>query len=151
MGEAMATCPLSLLYKDRKGWSGEMGGCPPTRPVAGGHLGMNLHLSEVVSDLVEPLVDRYIRGRECITIEDMLARFNGMNEDNKNWTRWSWYEGQTCEEYMGCGVCIGDWTNTFDVEKPELCECSGVVTMGYSRVTARWMKQFRRTKWAFLH
>ena len=35
-------------------------------PVAGGHLGMNLHLSEVVSDLIEPLVDMYKDGRKCM-------------------------------------------------------------------------------------
>ena len=83
---------------------------------------MNLHLSEVVSDLVEPLVDRYIGGRECISTEDMLARFNGMNKGNKGWTSWSWYEGQVCEEYMGCGTCVGDWRSEFDMSEPELCQ-----------------------------
>ena len=63
LGESMATCPLSLLYKDHKGWTMNKGTCPPTRPVAGGHLGMNIHLSEVISDLVEPLVDKYVGGK----------------------------------------------------------------------------------------
>ena len=74
LGEAMATCPLSLLYKDHKEWKRESGKCPPTRPVAGGHLGMNLYLSEVISDLVEPLVDTYPGGREVISTEDLLDR-----------------------------------------------------------------------------
>merc|ERR1711942_341518 len=34
MGEGQAVCPLSLLYKDHKGWSASMGSPPPTRPVA---------------------------------------------------------------------------------------------------------------------
>ena len=63
LGESLATCPLSLLYKDHKGWSKEMRTCPPTRPVAGGHIGMNLHLSEVVSDIVEPLVGKIQGGQ----------------------------------------------------------------------------------------
>ena len=28
---------------------------PPTRHVAGGHVGVNLYLSEIVSDILEPL------------------------------------------------------------------------------------------------
>ena len=129
LGEAMATCPLSLLYKDHKGWSNEMGTLPPTRPVVGGHMGMNLHLSEVVSDLVEPLVDKYLNGRESISTEDMISKFVKMNEDNKDWTEWSWYEGQSCEDYVGCGSCVGNWMNTFDEMEPELCMCG---------VTEKW-------------
>ena len=33
MGESMSVCPLSLLYKDHKGWSPDCGTAPP-RPVA---------------------------------------------------------------------------------------------------------------------
>ena len=67
MGESLSTCPLSLLYKDHKGWTMDQDKLPPTRPVAGGHLGMNLHLSEIVSELVEPMVVRYEGGREVIS------------------------------------------------------------------------------------
>ena len=49
MGENQSVCPLSLLFKDHKGWEASSGKDPPTRPVAGGHLGINLHISEVVS------------------------------------------------------------------------------------------------------
>ena len=48
MGEGLSTCPLSLLFKDHKGWSAESGTVPPTRPALGGHVGMNRHISEVV-------------------------------------------------------------------------------------------------------
>ena len=100
LGDSMATCPLSLLYKDHKGWSSNMSTCPPTRPVAGGHMGMNLHLSEVISDLVEPLVDMYVGGRESISTEDMIAKVVGLNEKNMGWSRWSWFEGLEYEGYM---------------------------------------------------
>ena len=45
MGENMSVCPLSLLFKDHKGWTVDSGTVPPTRPVVGGHLGINLHIS----------------------------------------------------------------------------------------------------------
>ena len=151
LGEAMATCPLSLLYKDHKGWNSGMGTVPPTRPVAGGHMGMNLHLSEVVSDLIEPLVDKYEGGKECISTEDMIAKVVDMNVNNKGWTRWTWWEGQTCEDYVGCGKCEGDWMLEFKPNEPEMCSCGGVVTMGRYRVTARWLKRLRRTKWEELN
>ena len=99
LGEALATCPLSLLYKDHKGWTSHLWTCLPTRAVAGGHLGMNLHLSEVVSDLVEPLVDKHIGGRENISTEDMIARIEDLNGRNQGWTKWTWWEGKSWGEY----------------------------------------------------
>ena len=56
LGEGIATCPISLLFKDHKGWKSGSSEVLPTRHVAGGHKGMNMHLSEIVSDLLEPLV-----------------------------------------------------------------------------------------------
>ena len=56
LGESLEACPVHLLYKDHKGWSQAKGGVPPTRSVAGGNRGMNLHISEIVSDILEPLV-----------------------------------------------------------------------------------------------
>ena len=108
---------------------------------------MNLHLSEVLSDLVEPLVDKYQGGRECISTEDMIAKFVNLNETNCGWTRWSWYEGLRYEDYMGCGTCSGEWTRIMDETDPELCQCGGVAPSGILRVTARWLKWYRRTRW----
>ena len=107
LGEAMATCRLSLLYKDHEGWASHMGTCPPTRPVISGNMGMNIHLSEVVSDLIEPLVDKFMGGRESISTEDMISKFVGLNEDNKDWTVWNRYGGLVYEEYMGCSTLWG--------------------------------------------
>ena len=124
LGESMTTCPLTLQYKDHKGWTREMGTIPPTRPVVGGPLGMNLYLSEIVSDLVEPLVDRYKGGKENISSEDLIARLVQLNSSNKEWTSWSWWEGATCEDYVGCGHCQGVWDLEFSREEPELCSCT---------------------------
>ena len=147
LGGSMATCPLSLLYKDHKGWASHMGTCPPTRPVVSGNMGMNVHLSEVVSDLVEPLVDKHLGGRESISTEDMIAKFMGLNETNKGWTAWKYYDGLEYEGYMGCSTCVGKWSNVFNVDEPELCECDWAVTTCITRVTAKWLKQYRRARW----
>ena len=37
---------------------------PPTRPVVGGHSGVNIHLSEIVSDVLDPVVGTYMGGME---------------------------------------------------------------------------------------
>ena len=63
MGEDMSVCPMSLLFKDHKGWSASLGTVPPTRPVVGGHMGINMHLSELVSDILDPVVSTH-RGGE---------------------------------------------------------------------------------------
>ena len=154
LSESMTTCPLSLLYKDHKGWSseGSGNGIPPTRPVAGGHLGMNVHISEIVSDLVEPMVDKFVGGRENISTEDLIARVVELNETNRGWSRWSWWEGQTWGKFMGCGTCAGNWGQLFDREDPELCGCNGAQTMGgFTRVTAWWLKTLRRVDWEIEH
>ena len=52
MGEGLSIRPLSLLFKDHKGWRADSGTVLPTRPVVGSHLGVNLHLSEIVSDVL---------------------------------------------------------------------------------------------------
>ena len=49
LGNGLTVCPVTLLYKDHKGWNVSKGGVPPTRHVAGGHVGMNLYLSEIHS------------------------------------------------------------------------------------------------------
>ena len=58
---------------------------PPTRPGVGGHLSVNLHLSEIVSDVLDPVGD--IRGwegvREIISCEDLLAGAEILNEESR--------------------------------------------------------------------
>ena len=54
--------PLYLLFKDHKNWSWAMGTAPPVRPVAAANRGQNQHLSEFVSEFVEPVVDAFEGG-----------------------------------------------------------------------------------------
>ena len=85
-GNARAVCPVTLLFKDHKGWSKEMGTVPPTRHVAGGHVGMNLYLSDIVSDIMEPLVGNIQCGKEVISTEDMIANALTVNEGMVGWS-----------------------------------------------------------------
>ena len=57
INQSHTLCPMYLTYKDHKGWTGEDLSPPPTRPIAGGNTGMNIHLSEVLSKIIEPMVD----------------------------------------------------------------------------------------------
>ena len=41
INQSLSLCPMYLTYKDHKGWTGEDGSPPPTRPIAGGNTGMN--------------------------------------------------------------------------------------------------------------
>ena len=83
---------------------------------------MNLHLSEVILDLVEPLVDKYMGGKECISTEYMIAKLDRNDNANRGWSKWSWWENQTCGEYVGCGTCVGD-EMIKNAEEPKLCTC----------------------------
>ena len=55
---------LEHTPKDHKGWRADSGTVPPTRPGVGGHLSVNLHLSEIVSDVLDPVVGTYMGGME---------------------------------------------------------------------------------------
>ena len=56
INDSLALCPLYLSYKDNKNWSWSIGSVPPTI------VGMNVHMSEVVSEFVEPVVDTFEGG-----------------------------------------------------------------------------------------
>ena len=123
---AMGVCPIQLLYKDHKGWKAGDEKPPPTRQVAGGHMGMGLHLSEIISDLIEPMVGRLKGGREIISLEDLLARIDKLNLLNKGWTTTKWWEGKTSGKYIACGNCMGREDYIWEEELPELCNCTSL-------------------------
>ena len=89
LNEGLAVYPVSLLHKDHKVWDKYGSKPPPTRHVAGGHVGMNMHLSEILSDILEPIVGTLEGGEEVISTEDLLARIDELNMKFKGW-----YEGQ---------------------------------------------------------
>ena len=108
INQSHSLCPMYLTYKDHKGWTGEDGSPPPTRPIAGGNTGMNIHLSEVLSEIIEPLVDAYEGGDEIISTEDFKARIETTNEGNTGWTKWRWWGDKTtvCGKYVCCMKCM---------------------------------------------
>ena len=150
MGEGMSICPMSLLFKDHKGWSPTSGSAPPTRPVVGGHLGINMHISELVSDILDPVVACYEGGREIISTEDMVARSEILNETQKGWSPTSYWGDMIEEGYRSCVVCEGSEGYVWDDETPEICTCEefdGVDDEGRILVTKRAMKSLRRARW----
>ena len=79
MSESTEACPFHLLYTDQRGWSVDKGGELPTRHVAGGNRGMNLLIIEVILDILRPMVTMVKGGKEVISTEDSLARFEDVN------------------------------------------------------------------------
>ena len=75
--------PLYLLFKDHKGWSVNIGGEPPSRPVASANSGQNVHLSEVVSQILEPIANNWKGGMEVISTPDLASKIDGMNDEAK--------------------------------------------------------------------
>ena len=150
MGENQSVCPLSLLYKDHKGWSPSKGTVPPTRPVAGGHLGINLHISEIVSDLLDPVVALHEGGKEVISTEDMLAQLEIKNDEKRDWSSTSYWAGMRVEEYRACEECVGEEDYVWRDESPELCGCEcndGIDEHGCILITRGAMKGLRRSRW----
>ena len=102
-----------------------MGGIPPTRHVAGGNRGINLHLSEIVSDVLEPMVGRIRGGYEVISTEDTLARIEDVSERMVGWTPSSWWEGKVFENWVACSKCMSLNEYIWNEDKPSLCRCEG--------------------------
>ena len=71
--------PMYLLAKDHK--IREPGQLPATRPVVSGCSGMQLSLSNLLSDHLESLANSRQNPIEVISTEDMLSRINSYNEN----------------------------------------------------------------------
>ena len=110
---------------------------------------MNLHLSEVVSDILEPLVGTIEEGVEVISGEDMLARVDRMNEKFEGWTKHSWWEGKTSGNYVACGTCGGKDGILDERVEQNLCTCGRLdePSPGKIRTTAKYVKLLRRREW----
>ena len=101
-------CNMYILFKDHKGWHWGLGTDPPGRPIASGNGGQNIHMSELTSEIVESVVTAYKGGVEIISTEDMLAKWDALNERNKNWSPGTWWDGLEDDDLIACGKCIGD-------------------------------------------
>ena len=84
INHSLSVCPLYLLFKDHKGWSGHMGGPPPTRGIASASSGQNSHLSEIVSLFIEPVVNAMKGGMEQISTPDTLSKIDEVNAKTKS-------------------------------------------------------------------
>ena len=76
---------MVLLVKDHKKWSEDNGTPVPSRPVVSGSKGINTHMSELVSEILEPIVKEMNAGEVCST-EETLSKFDQINSmlDNGN-------------------------------------------------------------------
>ena len=119
-----------------------------TRPVVGGHLGINMHISEMISDILDPVVSTYDGGKEIISTEDMVARLEILNDGNKGWSPTSYWGGMITDEFRACGTCEGTDDYEWDGNIPEVCKCDdGIDGDGRIMVTATCMKMVRRDLW----
>ena len=68
---------------------------------------MNIHVSEVLSEILEPVVDAYEGGQEMISTEDFKARLEILNEKNEGWNKWRWWSDQKteCGKFECCTKC----------------------------------------------
>ena len=149
LGEGLATCPVSLLFKDHKKWENGSNKVPPTRHVAGGHVGMNLHLSEILYNIVENLVGT-LEGSEVISTEDLLAQVDMMNEELRGWHYGWWWENKVYDKYSACGTCIGVRGCVMDKDEPELCYCGRKdlpEVKGNTWATLNFVRSMRRLAW----
>ena len=86
ISQSLEACPLWLLFKDNKLWESSKGTPPPTRPVMGGNSGMNTHISEILSWILEPLATSMIgKSSEVISGEDLKNKMDTLNKKNKEW------------------------------------------------------------------
>ena len=72
---------MTLLTKDHKTWSYESGKAVPTRPVVSGNSTINTHLSEMISEIIEP-VALESNGAEIQSSEEALHLIDWYNERN---------------------------------------------------------------------
>ena len=79
---SLSVAPMYLLFKDHKGWSLDTGTPPPSRPVVSAGSGQNDHMSEIISDLLEPVVKTWTGGLEKESSGDVMALIDEINEEN---------------------------------------------------------------------
>ena len=77
-------------------------------------------MSELTSEIVESVVTAYKGGVEIISTEDMLAKWDNLNEKHEGWTAGTWWDGYEEEGLVTCGKCMGDGETM-----PDLCTCAG--------------------------
>ena len=111
---------------------------------------MNLYLSEVVSDIIEPIVGTIEGGEEVVSTEDLLANIEGLNRSNMEWSDISWWEGKTNNSVVGCGRCRDEVPDDLrSMDHPEVCGCmnQGISEDGIIKTTSSYVRWSRRKMW----
>ena len=70
---------MYLLFKDHKMWTPSSGSPIPSRPVVSGNKTYNVHLSEILSEVLEP-VAKEATGAEVASTEDALCQITELNK-----------------------------------------------------------------------
>ena len=81
---------MYLLLKDHKSLTSD--GLIPTRPVVSGNSSMGVHLTNILSEILEPLARRLGGGYELLSTEDLLAKIDQYNGSIEEIRRY--YEGK---------------------------------------------------------
>ena len=81
---------MSLLIKDHKEWKEDDNKPIPSRPVLSGNNCLNTHLSELLSEVLEPITTR-IGGAEVTSSEEAINKITSLNELIRNGNNW-WCE-----------------------------------------------------------
>ena len=82
-GSTVEVPEMVLLIKDHKPWSPDSGKPVPSSPVVSGSRGINTHLSEWVSEFLEPIAADMNSG-EISSTEEALARIDIINSEIKS-------------------------------------------------------------------
>ena len=83
LSNSLESCPLWLLYKDPKNWTSSKGVPPPIRSLMGRNSGMNTHLIELLSWLLEPLANAMLgKSSEVISEEPLMQKIDSLNTAN---------------------------------------------------------------------
>ena len=79
LNHGLAVCPMTLLFKDHKGWTHDLGTPPPTRNLVAGNKGQNTGLSELLSTILEPVADQMSQSMEAKSTTDMIGSIEDLN------------------------------------------------------------------------
>ena len=69
---------MNILIKDHKSWTQQSGKVVPSRPVVSGNCSINTHLSELISEIVEPIALE-ADGSEVQSSEELLHMIDDVN------------------------------------------------------------------------
>jgi len=77
-GTSMEVPEMVLLVKDHKEWDSSSNEPVPTRPVVSGSRGVNTHISEWLSEIMEPIAS-HIKSAEFCSTEEVLSKIDRIN------------------------------------------------------------------------